>query len=267
MRCGRKVEEGALFCEECLKTVRLPLQTSEYLSDRVILPTRGKTAAPEPTPPTEKRQSEKMRTGHPKGLVVAVILLTLLCALLLSAGAYAALHYEAWMTEKARAAALQEQYDSLSEQLTQVQTELENEQSRNQSLVNELLQRADEITVSEQELAGYRAAQSEKVDEAVELLQTENLRLNQLNRDYLGELRTAENSLTILRGELQTVNAELKELQEISDFVERNVAFIVLDGTRYYHHCDCDRFDGTNYRILSCTEAQEQGYSPCPYCH
>ena len=46
IRCGRTTAEGGMFCAECVPDVSKPLEESEYMKTRVILPERkalGKT--------------------------------------------------------------------------------------------------------------------------------------------------------------------------------------------------------------------------------
>ena len=148
LRCGRTIADDATFCDECLKTVRLPLQTSEFLSDRIILPVRTEAERPEPARAPEKKKpkkTEKQPKKRPKGLIRAVVLLSLLCALLLGAGGYAASRYSDWLAEKNRVRVQQEEFDRLSARLAEAQSALTDEQERSRSLWQEVQTREDEI--------------------------------------------------------------------------------------------------------------------------
>ncbi len=272
LRCGRTIADDATFCDECLKTVRLPLQTSEFLSDRIILPVRTETERPEPARASEKKKTkktekaEKQPQKRPKGLIRAVVLLSLLCALLLGAGGYAASQYSDWLAEKNRVRVQQEEFDRLSARLAEAQSALTDEQERSRSLWQEVQTREDEIDGLKQDINTYRA-QSAETDAAVQTLQDENLQLNQQLRDYIADVRSLEGTISYLRRSLQSANDSNAVLQEKSDFIDAHVVFIEDDGTKYYHTYDCSRFAKKGYWVYGRNTAEAKGYAPCPYCH
>ena len=269
LRCGRTVAEDALFCDECLKTVRLPLEKSEYLSDRVILPPRKEPAKAEPSRAAEKKKpknAEKQPLKRSKGLIRAVVLLSLVCALLVSGFGYAALHYADWMREKNRVRVQQEEYDRLTAQLAQAQSDLTDEQERSRSLWQEGQSRDDDVSALQQDVNTYRA-QSAETDAAVQALQDENLQLNRQLKDYMADVRSLESTISYLRRSLQSVNDEKSLLQEKSDFIDAHVVFVEDDGTKYYHTYDCSRFTKQGYWVYGRNTAEAKGYTACPYCH
>ena len=79
LRCGRKTPDGAAFCEECAPRVREPLQTSPYLSARILLPERRSAGQKKPDA-RETRRAERSKRAQP--LLLPVILLALLCVVL-----------------------------------------------------------------------------------------------------------------------------------------------------------------------------------------
>lgn len=269
LRCGRTVAEDASFCDECLKTVRLPLEKSEFLSDRVILPPRGEAVKTEILRAPEKKKAkkaEKQPQKRPKGLIRAVVLLSLTCALLLGVVGYAVLHYSDWLREKNRVRVQQEEYDRLCGQLAEAQSDLVDEQERSRSLWQEAQSKDDEISTLKQDINTYRA-QNAETDAAIQSLTDENLQLNQQIKDYLADVRSLEGTISYLRRTLQTANSENQTLREKSDFIDAHVVFVEDDGTKYYHTYECSRFVRKGYWAFSRNIAEAKGYAPCPYCH
>lgn len=76
LRCGRAAQ--ASFCDECLKTVSQPLEPSPYLNTQISL--NAKRAPRPTTPPVVQNTATEHKTsrGH-KGLVAAVVVLSILC--------------------------------------------------------------------------------------------------------------------------------------------------------------------------------------------
>ncbi len=266
LRCGRTIADDATFCDECLKTVRLPLETSEFLSDQIILPPRTEAENPEPVRTPEKKKTKKTPKRRPKGLIRATVVLSLLCALLLGAVGYAAVHYNDWLREKNRVRVQQEEYDRMSALLAEAQSSLVDEQERSRSLWQEVQAREDEISGLQQDINTYRA-QSAETDAAIQTLQDENLQLNQQLRDYLADVRSLEATTSYLRRTLQEANDKNAVLQEKSDFVDAHVVFVEDDGTKYYHTYECSRFAKQGYWIFGRNTAEAKGYTACPYCH
>ena len=84
LRCRKEAADGASFCEECLKKVSLPLQQSPYLNTQINLNARKvHRAAQAPAAPAPALSEGKKRSR--KGLVSAVVILSILC-LVLAAG-------------------------------------------------------------------------------------------------------------------------------------------------------------------------------------
>ena len=83
LRCGREIEEGASFCEDCLKEVEKPLEESPYLSTRIVLPVRKPRPRPQPapTPAAPKKEGKQKKKGR-KGLIASVCILSVFCLLL-----------------------------------------------------------------------------------------------------------------------------------------------------------------------------------------
>ena len=78
LRCGKTAE--ASFCPDCLKTVSLPLVESPYLNTHINLNAK-RTARPAP----KKTDSPEEKKHFHKGYVAAIVMLSLLCAVLLCA--------------------------------------------------------------------------------------------------------------------------------------------------------------------------------------
>lgn len=86
IRCGRKISEGKSFCDECAQTVSRPLEESPYLSTHISLPARTarpkKQEAARKTEPSRKPEQLLSALHRAK---VAIVVLSLVCALLLGA--------------------------------------------------------------------------------------------------------------------------------------------------------------------------------------
>ncbi len=78
LRCGRKAK--ASFCDECLKLVSMPLPDSPYLNTQINLKAK-KTARPA----VAVKAKEEKKTSSRKGCIVAIVVLSVLCAVLLCA--------------------------------------------------------------------------------------------------------------------------------------------------------------------------------------
>jgi len=75
LRCGRKANSS--FCDECLKLVSMPLPESPYLNTQINL--KAKRAA-RPAAPTKAKEEKK--AAPRKGYIVAIVILSILCAVL-----------------------------------------------------------------------------------------------------------------------------------------------------------------------------------------
>lgn len=136
LRCGRKVAEGASFCEECAKTAGQPLQESPYLSTRILLPNRQ--TLPAKRPETRERKAEAVAKRRSRKLVVAVVLLSIFCAALAGLCGVGGLRYYEWVQDNRRSPVQTEnlrlndeiktyaaQVEALNEKLAELEEELQ----------------------------------------------------------------------------------------------------------------------------------------------
>lgn len=76
LRCSIEMNGDASFCENCLKTVGIPLNPSPYLNMQINLNAHRAQRQHLPTPETKKAKTD---TGSRRGLIVAVVILSILC--------------------------------------------------------------------------------------------------------------------------------------------------------------------------------------------
>ena len=50
-----------------------------------------------------------------------------------------------------------------------------------------------------------------------------------------------------------------------ADFTDAHIAWIV-PRTPYYHTCDCEEFDKSEFIAYNIKSAENRGYRPCPVC-
>lgn len=263
LRCGREISDGASFCETCEKTVRVPLEDSPYLSTRVILPTQTAAvkAPPKPAKPPEKKPERK----RSRGLIIAVVLLSLLCVLLGAACGMGVKYYYDNAREHTLLLAQQEENERLQHQLAEKENELAEQQEKNGQLSEELTEKKREITRMEQEINTYRIQGSE-VDLSLRELQEDNLRLIKENDTYAAQIDALEKQAKTMQEELDALESRNNTLEQFSDFIDRHVVFVENDGTGYYHSYWCSRFKKQSYWAYSKNLALSQGYTSCPDC-
>lgn len=264
LRCGREVPDGMSFCNECAKTVREPLEESPYLSTRIILPAQA-AAVRTPPKPAKKLPEKKQERKGARRLTVAVVLLSLLCALLATGCGYGVKLYLGKAREHKLLLAQQEENEHLKGQLTQKDGELENQKEKVSQLSAQLTEKEREITKLEQEINAYRMQGSE-VDLSLRELQEDNLQLTEENKTYAAQVESLEKQLKTLKEKLTTLESRNTTLEQMSDFFDRHVVFIENDGTGYYHSYWCSRFKKQSYWAYSTNLAISQGYTACPDC-
>ncbi len=76
LRCGRAAQSS--FCDECLKTVSRPLEPSVYLNTQISLNAKRAPRPTAPSPTQSAASDHKSSRGH-KGLIAAVVVLSILC--------------------------------------------------------------------------------------------------------------------------------------------------------------------------------------------
>ncbi len=78
LRCRNDAAADSSFCERCLKRVSVPLAESPYLNTQINLKAKRESAPAQTTAATTAAKSEKAKRSC-KGLIAAVIILSLLC--------------------------------------------------------------------------------------------------------------------------------------------------------------------------------------------
>lgn len=264
LRCGREIPDGGSFCEECAKTVREPLEESPYLSTRVILPTQAGAAAKTPPKPVKLPEKKQERKGTHR-LKVAVVWLSLLCALLAAACGYGVKLYFDSAQEHTLLLLQQEENWRLQSQLSNKDNEITEQKDKVSQLSARLTEAEDEITRLEQMLNTYRIQGSE-IDQSLRELQEDNLQLTEENKAYAAQVETLEKQEKTLKDKISALENRNATLEQLSSFIDRHVVFIENDGTGYYHSYWCSRFKKQSYWAYSTNLAISQGYTPCPNC-
>lgn len=159
IRCGRKVSDNRNFCDECTAVVQEPLPESAYISTHISIPQRRaepiRAAAKQRLP----RKSEKQ---YPKGLIRAVVSLSLVCALLLGACGFAITYYfRNCRCDRNLLRLQEEELARRQEEIAQMQTELETAQSERLFLEETIFEQVQEIMRLENEINTYKTQDSE----------------------------------------------------------------------------------------------------------
>ena len=270
IRCGRTTADGTMFCAECAPDVSKPLEESEYINKRVVLPDRRaaagtKAARPALTPPQKKKPSA-LRKRFRK-LVATIVVLSLLCVALLGVCGYGIYNYLGeYQRQRNRLRVQEEELARRDTQITQLQTSLEEAGEELQSVNKDLRSQELEIQRLEQQINIYKVQDSE-TEFAIRELQEENLSLVEAQENLTKEVKTLTEEKDSLAKELSSLRSQNSSLREKSNFVDDHVAFVENDGTGYYHCYECSRFKGRSYWAFSVNLAISRGYTECPYCH
>lgn len=263
LRCGREIAAGMSFCDECAKTVREPLEESPYLNTRIILPAQAAVKAP--SKPAKKLPEKKQEHKGSRRLTIAVVLLSILCALLAAGCGYGVKLYFAKAHEHTLLLSQQDENERLMAQITQKDDELEKQKEKVTQLSAQLSEKEREVTKLEQEINAYRMQGSE-IDQSLRELQEDNLALTEENEAYAAQVETLEKQIKTLQEKVSTLESRNSTLEQMSSFFDRHVVFIENDGTGYYHSYWCSRFKKQSYWSYSTNLAISQGYEPCPDC-
>lgn len=263
LRCGRQISEGALFCDVCVRTTGVPLEESPYLSARPLLPVRN-AAQVKPSQPKPAANEEK-KGKKPRGLIAAVVVLSLVCAALLAACGYGVKLYLDGARDRSRLAAQREENARLSARIEEAQGELAAEQAENQALRETIRKQEQEIIRLEQ-IVNTERMQGAETDQTLRELREDNLRLIDENDAYAKQLIDMETETQRLTDRVGVLEREVGALRQKTDFVDSHIVFIENDGTGYYHSYDCAHFKKNSYWAYSKNLAISQGYEPCPDC-
>ena len=269
IRCGRRIPEGQVFCEDCAGVVDAPLRESPYMSRHITLPNRTAElpgTAPAPANKAQKKAPSPFRRRLHR-MTAAIVLLAILCVALLGACGYGVYFYFGrFQQERNRLRVQEEELNRRAVEVGQMQVELVDTRDALATAQQEVSDRDRTISRLEQELNIYRMQNSE-TELSIRELQEENLRLVQENSDNAKQLdewiAKAENLTT----QLTSMTKERDSMVRKSDFVDAHVAFIENDGTGYYHVYSCPHFKEESYWAFSVNLAISRGYTACPYCH
>lgn len=80
-------------------------------------------------------------------------------------------------------------------------------------------------------------------------------------------LTAAQKSLSIANEQTQTLVANYNTHAVKADFLDENIAFILLDGDQLYHTITCEKMQNGDYGAIDIPLAVYEGYFPCPLCH
>ena len=165
LRCGRQIPEGTSFCDACKETVSQPLGESPFLSTRIVLPARVAAKSPVKPMPEIKKKKEQERVKS-KRLITAVVLLSLLCALLTAACGYGVKLWLDGRREHRLLLTAQEENGRLTAQISAKDDEIDVQKDKVSQLSAQLDELASEITHLEQQINAYKMQGSE-VDQSL----------------------------------------------------------------------------------------------------
>lgn len=294
IRCGRIVPDGVTFCDECLGITSAPLEESEYLNTRVVLPQKKAVPAVKKDSKSSKKsgkthtyvktqQKDAVAKAKPRGgLIAAVVILSLVSVACLTALAFGAKYvmsnsFTRTQNQLRSAQEANERLEHQIEDLTKKTQELE--ASRSQLAIDNVA-KDQEILSLKEAMNGYEQQGSE-TDFAFRELEDKNQALTQKvtdltdqNKAYAEQVGSLQSSLSSqesriseLEDKISTMESETASLKKKSNFVDAHVVFVENDGTNYYHKYSCSRFKQNSYWAYSTSLAEARGYTPCPYCH
>lgn len=262
IRCGRKIPDGRSFCDACTAVVQEPLPESAYISTHISIPQRRA----EPVRAAARQKQKPHKPQRSKGLIRAVVCLSLVCVLLLGACGFGLTYYfKDYRRDRNRLRLQEEDLTRRQDEIAQMQTDLEAARSELALSKDTLSDRDREITRLNQEINTYKIQGSE-TDQTIRELQEENLRLIGESEELSAQMAALNGTV----GELQKQVGSLTDintiLQQKSDFFDDHVAFVENDGTGYYHRYSCSHFKKEGYWAFSINLAISRGYTACPYC-
>lgn len=261
IKCGKEIPDGELFCVECSLNLPADRQSSAEApraaapQGRMQKPVPVRRAAPQMVGP--QVQAPK-RTGLRAALVIVSLLLAASLGFL--AWQYGNILVErnrlrtraaALTAEENHIAALEEQIDTVTQQLEETEQLLA---ARNET-IREL----------ESQLSGSQSSQSQSEYD----LTTAQSQLNQLteeNRQLLTMTEDLEAELEALEEERDQALQQAERYREKADFMDSYVVFVEDDGTGYYHTYSCRNFLRSKFWAYSRRLAESNGYTPCPVC-
>ena len=128
IRCGRRIPEGQVFCEDCAGIVDKPLRDSPYMSKHITLPERRPEVPGAAPAPAKKAQQKKTPSPFRRKLhrmTAAVVLLAIFCAALLGACGYGIYFYFGrFQQERNRLRVQEEELNRRAVEVGQMQVEL-----------------------------------------------------------------------------------------------------------------------------------------------
>lgn len=261
IKCGKEIPDGELFCVECSLNLPADRQSSAEApraaapQGRMQKPVPVRRAAPQMVGP--QVQAPK-RTGLRAALVIVSLLLAASLGFL--AWQYGNILVErnrlrtraaALTAEENHIAALEEQIDTVTQQLEETEQMLA---ARNET-IREL----------ESQLSGSQSSQSQSEYD----LTTAQSQLDQLteeNRQLLTMTEDLEAELEALEEERDQALQQAERYREKADFMDSYVVFVEDDGTGYYHTYSCRNFLRSKFWAYSRRLAESNGYTPCPVC-
>ena len=274
LRCGREIEEGASFCEDCLKEVEKPLEESPYLSTRIVLPVRKPRPRPQPapTPAAPKKEGKQKKKGR-KGLIASVCILSVFC-LLLTGSCFWLLREEIFGFDPAdnEKRLLEEENSRLTSDLAAVEKNLADKASDADSLREENKDLKGQVSHLEEALNGGRIEQSEMDLSLRGLQEQQKTLMAQVNesREKIEELeelqKDTEAANEKLKADLISLRSKNDSLESTMKFIDRHIAFI-NSGSKVYHRLSCPNFSlSKGWFAMNISAAKQEGYVPCPDC-
>ena len=273
LRCGKKAPDNASFCDECLKTVDEPLKESAYLNTQIHLAARKAPKEKTPAPREEKKPAEK-KVKSRKGLIFAVVLLSLLCVLL-GALCVRNVYEEYFVTDASanREILLQEENTRLSAAYSQLEKELAEAKQTGSDLREQISDLSDRIIDLEQALDGSRIEGSE-TDLALRETEQELQELLEEKAQYEAKLAQLEEEISTAQAQMQALNEEIDSLRTQNATLSSNMSFIdtriafINTGESTYHAYSCPYFTVYSpWLAYNVSNAKQNGYVPCTHCH
>ena len=227
LRCGIDLKDNSVFCPDCSKVTSVPLQSSAFLSRKIVLPKRKPSQSikkPEGKNPTRKQR----KAGGWILLSALLLLITSACVLL---GAYAYDRSNRLAEEVARLHGFEDECVRLTDMLRQAEAE---------------------VASLEEELSGLGSASYLAIRKELKAVQAENDALmKELNR---------------ARADLAALESRMEQLMDKAELLDTHIVFLQDEDPTVFHSYNCEKFTRNSYRAYNKQLALSMGYTPCPQC-
>lgn len=272
IKCGKEIPEGELFCLEC------SLNPGASLFDELTPPARqpapvGRMQTPQPVKPSAPQAPvavrKKKNTGKRTGLIVALVLVSLMLAGLLT---FVVWQYNDLRVERTRLATKEADILLREGEMEELEVQIATLQKQVETVQASLEQRDEEIGDLKRDLAESQGNQSQSEYDLTNALadmariEEENEQLLLLEEELEENIKSLTEELEESRQTVIDLKASMKEYKTKADFMDKYVVFVENNNSKVYHTYDCEEFSRSNFWAYSRKLAESNGFGPCEVC-